>query len=170
MIDIGSKIRDLRKKNNLSISELSKISGLSMSMISQTERNIISPSISTLEILSKIFSVKMSYFFEEEKPSNIIFRKANSSSFVIEIMSNSLTGASVYFIKLKKGEKRNINIKSDINFSEYFYIINGTLSIKINKKDIVLNTGDSIYFREINPRNFFAINDLEVLCFRWKSI
>ncbi|VIF40594.1 transcriptional regulator [Clostridioides difficile] len=44
-IDVGSKIRSLRKSKNISISTLAKNSDLSTGLISQIERNMVVPSI-----------------------------------------------------------------------------------------------------------------------------
>ena len=48
-MDIGSKIRDLRKTQGLTQEELADRAELTKGFISQIERNMTSPSIATLE-------------------------------------------------------------------------------------------------------------------------
>ena len=48
-MDIGQKIRQLRTQNNLTLEELASRSELTKGFLSQVERNLTSPSVSTLE-------------------------------------------------------------------------------------------------------------------------
>ena len=48
-MDIGARIRQLRNKNNLTLEELASRCELTKGFLSQLERNLTSPSISTLE-------------------------------------------------------------------------------------------------------------------------
>ena len=48
-MDIGKKLKDLRIKNDLTLEELASRSELTKGFLSQVERNLTSPSISTLE-------------------------------------------------------------------------------------------------------------------------
>ena len=48
-MDIGKKIRELRTANDLTLEELASRSELTKGFLSQVERNLTSPSISTLE-------------------------------------------------------------------------------------------------------------------------
>ena len=50
-MDIGKKLKDLRIKNDLTLEELASRSELTKGFLSQVERNLTSPSISTLEDL-----------------------------------------------------------------------------------------------------------------------
>ena len=65
-IDIGSKIRLLRRDLNMSISDLSKAAELSTGLISQIERNIVVPSVASLWKIAKTLNVSIGYFFDEE--------------------------------------------------------------------------------------------------------
>jgi len=47
-MDIGARIKILRSKNNLTLSELASRTELSKGFLSQVERDLTSPSISTI--------------------------------------------------------------------------------------------------------------------------
>ena len=51
------KIREFRKRRNLTIKELSSLSGMSISYISQVERGEIDPSLSSLRKIAAVFQV-----------------------------------------------------------------------------------------------------------------
>lgn len=62
-MEIGRKIRDLRKDRRLTLKQLGNRTGLSISLISQIERAKSSSSVSTLYKISTALNVKLEYFF-----------------------------------------------------------------------------------------------------------
>ncbi len=65
MLDIGSKITTLRKKLNLSQSELAKKVEVSRTIIGNYERNENTPSIDILLKIAKTFDVSVDYLIGE---------------------------------------------------------------------------------------------------------
>lgn len=72
-MDIGSKLKDLRIRNNLTLEELASRSELTKGFLSQVERNLTSPSISTLEDLLEALGTNLSDFFKSEQEEKIVF-------------------------------------------------------------------------------------------------
>ncbi|MDR0357150.1 MAG: cupin domain-containing protein [Clostridiales Family XIII bacterium] len=62
---MGSKIRKLRMEQGLKISDLAEKTGLTSSTISQVERALISPSISTLKKICDALEISIGKLFEE---------------------------------------------------------------------------------------------------------
>ena len=75
--DLGGKIRKLRKANSLTLEELASRCELSKGFLSQLERNLTSPSISTLSDILEALGTNLHEFFREEPESQIVFRKEN---------------------------------------------------------------------------------------------
>lgn len=65
VMDIGSKLKDLRIKNNLTQTELGKKCDLTKGFISQIERNLASPSIATLNDILLSLGSNLKVFFED---------------------------------------------------------------------------------------------------------
>ena len=65
-MDIGKKLKDLRIKNDLTLEELASRSELTKGFLSQVERNLTSPSISTLEDLLEALGTNLSEFFQSD--------------------------------------------------------------------------------------------------------
>jgi len=63
-IEIGNRLKDLRKKKNLTLKQLANRAGLSGSLISQIERAESAASISTLTKVSLALNAKMETFFK----------------------------------------------------------------------------------------------------------
>ena len=61
-MDIGRKLKQLRIRNDLTLEELASRSELTKGFLSQVERNLTSPSVSTLEdILEALGTDRLSY-------------------------------------------------------------------------------------------------------------
>ena len=72
-MDIGKKIRELRLQNDLTLEDLASRSELTKGFLSQLERNLTSPSISTLEDILEALGTNLSEFFHEEEEEQIVF-------------------------------------------------------------------------------------------------
>ncbi|MBQ9152404.1 MAG: helix-turn-helix transcriptional regulator [Solobacterium sp.] len=78
MYDIGSRIKALRIKNGLTLEELGSRTELTKGFLSQLERNLTSPSLTTLEDIVEALGVSMSRFFAEEDEEQIVFTKEDA--------------------------------------------------------------------------------------------
>ena len=74
-MDIGSKIKRLRRKNQLTLEDVANRCELSKGFLSQVENNLSSPSIATLEDILEVLGSSLSEFFsqEEEEESAIVY-------------------------------------------------------------------------------------------------
>jgi len=72
-MDLGKRFRQLRMKNGLTLEELASRTELSRGFLSQLERNIASPSISTLEDIVEVLGVSMAEFFSEDVEKKVVF-------------------------------------------------------------------------------------------------
>lgn len=75
MYDIGSRIKALRTKNGLTLEELGSRTELTKGFLSQLERNLTSPSLTTLEDIVEALGVSMSKFFADDTEEQIVFTK-----------------------------------------------------------------------------------------------
>jgi transcriptional regulator with XRE-family HTH domain len=65
MLNIGERITQLRKQQNLSQDELAKKAGVSRTIICNYERNANTPSIEVLIKLAKVFNVSVDFLIGE---------------------------------------------------------------------------------------------------------
>lgn len=78
-MNIGKRIREIRKANNQKLLNISQKTGLSQPYISEIERGIKSPSIETLEKICHALGITLSDFFadtQEDKPLPAEIRQA----------------------------------------------------------------------------------------------
>ena len=72
-MDIGKKLKSLRIQNGLTLDDLASRSELTKGFLSQVERNLTTPSISTLENILEALGTNLSEFFHEEPEQKQVF-------------------------------------------------------------------------------------------------
>ena len=72
---LGNKIREIRTSKGLKLSELAEKTGLSTSYISLLERDLTSPSISSLKKIATALETPLFHFLIEESKSSILIRR-----------------------------------------------------------------------------------------------
>jgi len=65
-LSLGAKIREVRQKAKLTLNDLASKTGLTASYISQVERGLIDPSISSLRRISAVLEVPLYVFLTDE--------------------------------------------------------------------------------------------------------
>lgn len=76
-MDIGSKLKELRILKGLTQEELADRAELSKGFISQVERDLTSPSISTLMDILQCLGTSIGEFFNETPEEQIVFGKGD---------------------------------------------------------------------------------------------
>ena len=74
-MDIGSTIRAIRKRKNITIAQICDTTGLSQGFMSQVETNKTSPSISTLENIADALKVPLAYLLLKKEERMRIVRR-----------------------------------------------------------------------------------------------
>ncbi|MEA5059847.1 HTH-type transcriptional regulator PuuR [bioreactor metagenome] len=168
-IELGQKIRELRKKENMSISELAKAAELSVGIISQIERNLVSPSIVSLWKIAKCLNVSVGYFFEEETDEAMdpVVRReqrkrifASNNKAVYELLSKDLKDKKIEFlyITIDPGEDNTPQFVTH-DGEECGVVIKGRMMVKTQSREYYLEEGDSIYFSSTIPHKYVNVGD-----------
>ena len=87
-MDIGHRIKQLRTKKNLTLEELASRCELSKGFLSQLERNLTSPSITTLQDIVEALGTTLANFFQEETEENLVF---TAEDFFVDEKENCIT-------------------------------------------------------------------------------
>ena len=70
-LDFGEKLKYLRKKRNLTQTELGSLTGLNKAVISKYENSMHYPSYDTLVVIARVFKVSTDYLLGIEKGRTI---------------------------------------------------------------------------------------------------
>lgn len=149
-MDIGSKIKHLRKQKGLTLEELASRSELSKGFLSQLERNLTSPSIATLDDLLEALGLSLSEFFREDTDERFIFRK--NDFFVDEkdgcriswIVPNSQKNEmETIMLELEPGGK-SFELAPHTG-EEFIYVLEGAASLYCDGKRGYIKKGETAY-------------------------
>jgi len=82
----GSKIRLIRERKNLTLKDVAQRARVSESLISQIERDKVSPSIDTLMAIADVLELDVEYLFRDYKrtPQAKIVRKGEQNRMVLD--------------------------------------------------------------------------------------
>jgi DNA-binding XRE family transcriptional regulator/mannose-6-phosphate isomerase-like protein (cupin superfamily) len=157
---IGHEVRTYRKKLGITVADLAAATGMSVGMLSKIENGNISPSLTTLQALSKALGMPITAFFRSfEEPKTASFVKAGEGVnlerrgtraghhySLLGHIENNTSGVVVepYLITL--------NAESDIfptfqhEGMEFLYMLEG---------EVVYRHGDSLYRMQAGDSLFF---------------
>ncbi len=163
----GAKIRSIRQEKGLTLNELADKTSLTASYLSQIERNLIDPSLSSLRKISMALEVPLYSFLAEDKRKNVLVKADKRKK--LELPNSSIA----YEFMTPMAADREINLKMEIIYfqlephswsseefmvhaaDECIYILDGTIEINLGDEKYRLNTGDSIYIQENIPHKFY---------------
>lgn len=152
-MEIGAKIKELRKKNGLTQEELADRAELSKGFISQLERDLTSPSIATLIDILQCLGTDISSFFHEEESEQIVFTKED----FFEKSDEELKSCIRWIIpNAQKNMMEPILLELHPGGStlpdyphegeEFGYVLQGSLILHIGEKQYKAKKGDAFYY------------------------
>ncbi len=150
---VGARLRELRRELNLSQKELAAQCGLSLNAVSLIERDEISPNVATLQRLATALNVKMSYFFETDQQTSVIYVKAGQGPLItsrgvaIEGMGMQLEKQQIQPFLLTLAPHSNIGSGRVIHSGhEFVCCLKGTIRYEVAEATYILEPGDMLLF------------------------
>lgn len=151
-MDIGGRIKHLRKQKALTLEELASRSELSKGFLSQLERNLVSPSLVTLDNILEALGTNFSEFFREENDDRVVFRTedfyvdAKESHTIRWIVPNAQAHKmEPILLELPPGG-RSFDM-SPTPGEEFAYVLEGTVVLCSEDKRIPVKKGETFYMK-----------------------
>lgn len=163
-INIGEKIRKLRKENDISIQKLAKRAGLSPAGIYKIETNDMTPTITTLLKIANALDKRISYFLSDGDviPDVEFIKKGerkkayiSQSGTTIENIAARLEDCMIEAAQLvvdvggHSGEEP-MSHKGE----ELVFCLQGTMEFTIRDEVYLLHPGDSLHFKSSLPHSW----------------
>lgn len=164
-MSVGEKVREVRLRKNLTLGDLAKRTKLTISFISQVERNIASPSVKSLKQIAQALSMKISSFFEEDEIRETVFiRRGRKKGFVdkaigpgCEVLVSGVLNIKMEPLLFNLGKGRGTeNLLVSHEGEEFGLVVKGKIEISINEKKWIMEEGDNIYL--ISPKAHKILN------------
>jgi len=164
MVDVGKRIKSIRKRKGLTLQDLSGKSGMSATAISAIERNVSSPTVNTLASIGKALGESLSTLLGESEVLYIVTRAASREQVASDVrnaefqsLGSGIPGQQFrpMMCTLKSGSSSGddyLNHSGD----DFIHVLQGVLQIEMNGDSLWLEEGDSLYCRANIP-------------YRWKN-
>lgn len=158
----GEKIRRVRERKKMSLKAVSRLAGLSESLISQIERNKISPSLESLLRVMEVLDIDMEYLFRDykrEKRVKIVrgrernvYRAQSVSYEELSVIEDGKEEHSIeaFFLTIEAGGRRGSEEYGHPG-KELGVILSGKAGLEYGKESYLLEEGDSVTFSSDTP-------------------
>ena len=159
---IGTKLKDIRNKRNLSLDNVAKLTNVSKAMLGQIERGQSNPTVSTLWKISTGLKVSFSSFIDEENEGHKIVHQGNITPLMEDnnrmklypiFPFDSKRDLEIFTIELEPG-CNHVSTPHNDDVEEYVLVTEGKLELVIDGKSFVLQKGNSIRFTGNKPHSY----------------
>lgn len=151
---IAMNLNKLRNERNLTLGQLSKISGISKAMLSDIEKGNSNPTINTIWKIANGLNVPYTKLMDGIEEDTTVVRKnepvmqtGESDHYRVYCYfpSTPVRNFELFYVELDPNSS-NASIGHSEKAQEYIYVMQGKLSLHTETGDYVLQVGDSMVF------------------------
>ena len=163
---IGEKIKAIRTSQNLTLKQLSELTGLSTGFLSQLERGLSSIAVDSLEVIANALNVNLGVFFDSYSEKNdepVMYsfsqRYNQTASKIFQAVLNHDVSSFAMLPRLTQlmpqanldeEELEIYNHKGE----EFIYVLEGTVTLLLDSQRYTLNPGDCVQFSSNKDHNW----------------
>ena len=174
---IGARLRAQREHVGISLREVARRIGVSPSLVSQIERDMVNPSVSTLYALVTELGLTMSDVFVDGARSQVQALPVDGGGLVTTPETRQVINlaAGVHWERLTTTSDRMVEFLEVVyeagaescpedslmrhGGKEYGYVISGRLGVRVGFDDFELGPGASISFDSSSPHRLYTIGN-----------
>ena len=172
---LGTKIRNLRQRRNLTLQSVSDLSGLSKSLLSQIENENTVPPIATLVRIAKALGVTIGYFFKESQPDKLIsfvpkdqryrplglpHNRTDNLGYRYQALSRPIPNQHMepFWVEFHPRSSDETTFYQHIG-EEFLFVQEGRLEFQGAGQTLIMEPGDSLYFDASIPHAARSLNN-----------
>lgn len=149
-MDIGAHIKALRIQNDLTLEELASRSELTKGFLSQVERNLTSPSVSTLEDILEALGTDLASFFKDSKQTKLVFTKQDyfideHEEYCIHWIVPNAQKNEMEPILLELHPEGTSMVFDPHDGEEFGYVLEGRITLVNGEKEYPVKKGETFY-------------------------
>lgn len=149
---LGTRLRRMRQDRRLTLKDVASGAGLSAGFISQVERDIVAPSLSSLAAIAGVLDVPVGTLLPDVPPppartrsdERPIVRTGHEVGVHYERLSTVFPGATLNSVIIHEQPGHRSEPISHEG-EELFYLLDGALTVEVDGHRTVLNAGDSLH-------------------------
>ncbi len=168
-LDVGKKLREARRRSGKVIDDVASSSGLSRAYISQIETGKASPTLQTVEKLSKALNIPMAALFTDEAFHLKVTRASERQ--VLQFGADDAPLAQrklINFLTAPDQDLEMVVLEIPVGFAagppdlghegeEAFFVVQGRVRVNIGDESHVLEVGDSVHWAATLPHQTINI-------------
>ncbi|WP_413820514.1 helix-turn-helix domain-containing protein [Tateyamaria sp.] len=173
-VAIGREVRAFRRKQEITVAELSAITGISIGMLSKIENGNTSPSLTTLQSLANALSVPLTAFFRRFEESRTAVHtkagagveleregtRANHQYNLLGHIGSNASGVIVEPYLITLSDKADVFPTFQHAGIETIYMLEGEVDYRHGDQVYNLTPGDTLFFdadAPHGPENLIAL-------------
>lgn len=167
---LGEKIRIKRIEKQMTLKDLAERTGVTQGFLSQVERGLTDPSITSLRRIAHALNVPIFYFLMDEAKANPVVRKNErqvlrfpDSHLTFELLSPDLNRSlEMMMSRLEPGA---VTCDEPLVHpgEENIVVLKGKMKIQVGEDFYILAEGDSIYYFSSIPHKIWSIGTEELV-------
>lgn len=151
-ISLGERLRRRRQALGLTLKDVADGAGLSVGFISQAERELTVPSLSSLASISRVLQTPLTEFLSQPEGRSATTRHkerpvyaVNNDALNYERLSASFAGSMLNSVIVHEPPGyRSEPIRHE--GEELFFVLSGAITVEVEGEATVMEAGDSIHF------------------------
>ena len=160
---VGLRLKSLRKARNVSLAQLSQMTGLSLGLLSGLERGANTPTLRSLTALAGAFGLPVGWFYDLEdgaQTGEVVLKRGRGRRFMwSEGVEKTLLnpdfggGFELLLVTISPGDSSGPQSYSH-GGEEGGYVLEGVLELWIDERRHLLESGDSFLFPSARAHRF----------------
>ena len=162
---VGALVRARRKQLHMTLQDLGDAAEVSVGYLSQLERDLATPSLGTLAQIARGLDVAIDYFISTPKAGDSLTRAGERAQFSVDVSSviYERIGAefpgnvlSSFILHIPPGYRsETVHHEGE----EMIFVLDGTITQRIDDQEMVISAGDSLHFRGNRPHSWSNESD-----------
>jgi len=166
--DLGNKLRVLRMRKKIALSDLAKHTGLSPSMLSQLENGKMIPTLPTLARIAMVFDVGLDYFFSQKKGKKLFSvvragermrfperADAPRPAYSFECLTFAAQGQNFNAYLADFPPAGTGDASGHVHEgTEFLFVLQGSVAVHYEGEEHTLNEGDSVLMDSSEPHSY----------------
>ena len=169
-MQLGQKIRQKRQEKEMSLTDLAEKIGRTPSFLSQIERGLAEPSITSLRKISDALNVPIFYFLLDTNEHNPVVRRNErkvlnfpDSQLTFELISPDLNRKmEIMHARLEPGATTCDEPLTHPG-EECMLVLEGKMKVEIGEEEYLLDPGDSIYYFAMIPHKLTSVGEEDLV-------
>jgi DNA-binding transcriptional MerR regulator/quercetin dioxygenase-like cupin family protein len=158
-LGIAPQLARLRHELGLTLSEVARQSGVSVSFLSSLERGGSSASIATLQKLARLYKTNVLSFFADEESSRRLVRSSDrkvlkpNAGVEMDLLASGNKMMEPHLFRIAPGADSGGSYSHE--GEEFIYVLQGKLEVWLDEVErYVLDPGDSLYFESTHAHRW----------------